>query len=153
MAEQTWGHLGRVDGGNCAKGAGEKHGTSREAGVGKGTRIKQGFCGGEEGGKTTGKGGSFGPTRQGGDGNVPAVGEKHEKTQGRQFVEHLNGRGGAKRTLIPDRIQVDDRGMDTSGNDDNGGREKSGQKKAERVSGGTSRWQGSLPSGNPSFGE
>lgn len=84
---------------------------------------------------------------------MPATGEKHESPQGREFIDHENGRGGAMHTLIPSNIQVDDRGMDASGNDDNGGREKSGQKKAMRVSGGTDRWHGSLPTGNPSFGK
>jgi hypothetical protein len=107
---------------------------------------------GGSGDKTTGKGGSFGPTRQGGDGNVSATGEKHEKVQGREYIDHMNGRGGAMRTKIPNSVQLDDRGLDQSGNDDNGGREKQGQSKAERVSGGTDRWHGSLPSGNPSFG-
>lgn len=143
MDGNSWGNLGRGEGGNCSTGAGEKHGG------GSATRIMQGGSGD----KTMGKSSSFGPTRQMGDGNMPATGEKHEKTQGREFIDHLNGRGGAMRTKIPGNIQVDDRGMDASGNDDNGGREKSGQKKAERVSGGTSRWHGGLPSGNPSFGQ
>jgi len=58
-----WGDLGRDDGGNCAKGKGEKHGG------GSATRISQGG--------TTGKGGTFGPTRQNTDGNEPVTGEKH----------------------------------------------------------------------------
>jgi hypothetical protein len=141
-----WGDLGRTCGGNYSGGKTEKHGGGRA------TRIAQGGPGGSDGGKTTGKGGSFGPTRQNGDGNTSVTGEKHEKVQGREFVDHFNGRGGAKHSYIPENIQVDDRGMDASGNDDNGGREKSGQAKAERVSGGTDRWHGSLPKGNPSFG-
>jgi hypothetical protein len=58
-----WGGLGRTDGGNCAEGKGEAHGAK------KATRVAQGG--------TTGKGGSFGPTRMNGDGNEPATGEKH----------------------------------------------------------------------------
>ena len=127
-----WGNLGRVCGGNAAEGKGESHGGGRA------TRIKQGGAGDV----TTGMGGTFGPTRQNGDGNEPATGEKHGnmaafrdggKVSGSEFVDHYNGRGGAKHTLIPDHIQVDDRGKDTSGNEDGGGREKQGQKKAEYV--------------------
>jgi len=59
----NWGGLGRTEGGNCAEGKGEAHGAK------KAQRVAQGG--------TTGKGGSFGPTRQNGDGNEPVTGEKH----------------------------------------------------------------------------
>jgi hypothetical protein len=144
MNGNSWGDLGREDGGNCAKGKGEKHGG------GSARQIKQGGSGD----KTTGKdNSSWGPTRQKGDGNMSATGEMHSTPQGREFIDHENGRGGAMHTLSPSDIQVDDRGLSESGNDDHGGREKSGQKKAMRVSSGTSRWHGSLPTGNPSFGK
>jgi hypothetical protein len=59
---------------------------------------------------------------------------------GAEFVSSSDGRGGAKHSLIPNKIQSDDRGLDASGNDDSGGREASGQKKGKRVSGGVDRW-------------
>jgi hypothetical protein len=137
--QRTWGGLGRTEGGNCSSGKTEKHGG------GSARQIAQGG--------TTGKGGSWGPVRTNGDGNTSASGEKHGTPQGVEFIDHENGRGGAMHTYIPTSIQVDDRGLSESGNDDHGGREKSGQAKATRVSGDTSRWHGSLPTGNPSFGK
>jgi hypothetical protein len=105
-------------GGNCADFDIEQHGQSR------GTRIGIGPKG------SKGADGEFGPTRQNGNGNTPVTGEKHG-SKGSEFVLDLGRPKGGK--LIPDRIQVDDRGMDTAGNNSGAGREKSGQKKAEYV--------------------
>ena len=52
---------------------------------------------------------------------------------GSQYVDHTNGRGGAKHTKVPKTKLVAGHDPDSVGNDDNGGREKSGQKKATRL--------------------
>lgn len=122
---------GRLEGGNCSKAAGADSGSH---GSKRAVRIAQGNSGGVNGGKTTGKNSTFGQQRECG-GNKPAEKtiEKHSNPQGREFVNHLNSRGGAKHSLIPVDKQVDDRGLDASGNSSKGGREKSGQDKAVRL--------------------
>jgi hypothetical protein len=128
---------GREIGGNSA---GQKVNVEKNQSP-RGIRIAQGGSGGADG-LTTGTNKTYGHQRECG-GNKPAekTVEKHSNPQGREFVDALAGRGGAKHSLIPTEKQVDDRGADASGNSSAGGREKSGQKKAERVSGGVDRWR------------
>jgi hypothetical protein len=124
----------RFEGGNCSKAAGADSG---DHGSKRAIRIAQGNSGGVNGGVSTGSEKTYGMERECG-GNKPAekTREKHasdRKQMGAEFVDHLNSRGGAKHSLIPEKIQVDDRGKDTSGNCSNGGTEKQGQKKATRL--------------------
>jgi hypothetical protein len=109
-------------GGNCADYGIEAHGQKR------GTKIKN--AAGNTGDEST----QFGFVR---DSSVPSI-EKHG--HGAEFVAHLNGQpANAHRNRIPENIQVDDRGSDTSGNCSKGGVEKCGQKKGEYVDGGLHR--------------
>jgi hypothetical protein len=102
----------------------EKHGQKR------GVRIAQGGSGGADGvstGKFSGSDNEFALQRECG-GNKPAekTRERHasdREQMGSEFVSHLNGRANAKQTLIPNHIQIDDRGLDSSGNCSKGGQE------------------------------
>jgi hypothetical protein len=105
-------------GGNSAEHDIEKHGQKRATKIGI-----QGIGGA---GTDTGLDKSWGAQRDGGGNCATAASaiEKHGKPQGREFVDHENGPGGVKHALIPENIQVDDRGKDLSGNSTKGGREK-----------------------------
>ena len=95
-----WGGAGRDGGGQATNGPFEKHGSQKN---GAGRRRQ-----GDDLGRSTGSSKSFGPTRQDGDGNVPAKGEKHGSKKARQ-VEPLNGYGqyGVKSKGVPTSIWVD----------------------------------------------
>jgi hypothetical protein len=126
---------GRLEGGNSARQevAVEKNQSKR------GTRIAQGGSGGVNGGLTTGCDKTFGFGRNGGgnSSNGDAGGyEKHGqylKGEGSEYVNALNGRGGAKHTKAPKSKLVAGHDRSSTGNDDRGGREPSGSRKAERL--------------------
>lgn len=122
---------GRLCGGNSAESAvaTEKHGQKR------GTQIKQGGGGGELQGSTTGCNKTWGNNErlEGGNSFASPSREMHDspKNKGKHFV---GGRlvGEAATDLMP--VQVDDRGMDSSGNSSKGGQEPAGRaKRATRL--------------------
>ena len=128
-----WGGLGREDGGNVAKGKGETHGG------GSAKNIAQDETGRNSGGSTGDMKGSFGPTRQRGDGNMPVTGEKHGRPEGAEYIDHENGRGGAMRGGVPTNVQVDGGDRGPSGNSKMGKKEPCGSKKGSTVSIGLDR--------------
>ena len=126
---------GRIEGGNSASQdvAVEKNQSPR------GTRIPQGCSGGADG-MTTGKNSSFGFGRSGGGNasNGDAGGyEKHGqylKGEGSEYVDHLNGRGGAKHTKVPKSKLVAGHDRKATGNDDGAGHEPALQaRRATRI--------------------
>jgi hypothetical protein len=130
---------GRFEGGNNSSTTEvevEKHGSKR------GQRIAIKGCGGIEKIDEPGALGSrqtFGFGRDGGgnSSNGDAGGyEKHGeylKGEGSEYVDALNGRGGAKHTKVPKSKLVAGHDRKSTGNDDSGGREPSGSRKAERL--------------------
>jgi hypothetical protein len=110
----------------------EKHGSPRAE------RIAQGGSGGADG-LTTGCEKTFGFGRSGGgnSSNGDAGGfEKHGqylKGEGVEYVDSLNGRGGAKHTKVPLSNLVAGHDRSSTGNDDRGGREPSCSKRATRL--------------------
>ena len=124
----------RLEGGNSARREVnvERHKSKR------GTRIAQGGSGGVDG-LTTGNDSSFGFGRSGGgnSSNGDAGGyEKHGqylKGEGSEYVDSLNGRGGAKHTKVPKSKLVAGHDRSSTGNIDRGGREPSGSRKATRL--------------------
>jgi hypothetical protein len=120
---------GRICGGNSA--SQEVNVESHESK--RATRIPQGGGGGQQQGSTTGTNRSWHNERlEGGNSFASPSQEKHDqpKNKGKHYV---GGKlvGPAATDLMP--AQVDDRGLDSSGNCSNGGTEKQGQKKAQRL--------------------
>lgn len=126
-----WGNLGREDGGNCAKGRGEAHGG------GSAKNIAQDNYSGNPGSEGSMKG-SFGPTRQSGDGNKPVSGEKHNSKKSDRILDLGRSKGNMDDS-VPTRIQVDGGDRGPSGNYRGGKKEPTDSKKAMRVSQGLDR--------------
>ena len=118
-----WGGLGRVEGGNAAKGKSEKC-ADRLKGAGSGRQIL-------DLGRSTGSSASWGPTRQNGDGNTSAKGEKVGSGKSERVLDL--GRSKGQSDSLKSGIQVDGGNRGPSGNSGKGPREKSDSKKAERV--------------------